>query len=166
MDTTRPNRFDIKDPSATPSTPAPSAVESDVETAEAPAVNETEPTAGDTVADAPKGKASAPRSAPAKPAEKEIDLSDYLDELAGKQIAALTKRIGELESALKGAPAPEPRAEKTAEAPAKPDQGSDRVARRQSQFISRTSSRDGNALSPEERAHRSVEELMRKRNLL
>jgi len=94
------------------------------------------------------------------------DLDEYLDEVAGKRIAELTRKIEELESRMAKPPErEEPRQARREPQKAEPPQA-EKVARRQSQFVSRTSGRDGSALSPEERATRSVEELMRKRGLL
>ena len=164
MDST--NRFDIIDPSAAPSKPADPAVEPDVETADVDAGDGA--TADSDAQPEPKAETPKPASKPASKPIEEPDLSEYLDEVAGKQITELRRQIDELKQIIRGgnaAPKAEPKPAPAAEK-ALADTRDDRVSRRQSQFISRTSSRDGNALSPEERAQRSVEELMRKRQLL
>ena len=140
------NRFDIRDPSDNVSVPADIAVEP-TETA--------------------TGEANVEKIAPATPsrnrvAEPEsVEISDYLDEVAGREISNLRKEIQELRSMVASTPKREPQREQ----PTSPPLGS-RVEHRQSQFVARTSSRDSSIVSPTDRAVRSVEELMRKRNLL
>jgi hypothetical protein len=114
----------------------------------------------------PEAEKETPADKKAKPSEAEDDLSDYLDEVAGRKIAELTKKIAALEARVSGGNTRPP--ERTVQ-PVRPEPSKstdEKVARRQSQFVARTSSRDGNALSPEERATRNVEELMRKRGLI
>lgn len=93
------------------------------------------------------------------------DLSDFLDEVAGKRIMDLQKEIANLRKLVEQRES-DGRNPVKAQADPAPAQGGDKVAKRQSQFVSRTSSREGTSLTPVERATRSVEELMRKRGLL
>jgi len=101
----------------------------------------------------------------AKEAPESEDLSDFLDEVAGKQIIDMKKEIQKLRLMVEQRESAAPKADRAPANPA-PTRVDDKVGKRQSQFVSRTSQRDGTAMSPTERATRSVEELMRKRGIL
>ena len=146
------NRLDIKDPSA--SSPSP---------ADEVAVDNDGDFEAETDVDAGEKKAT-PRPKAEDAGEPE-DLSDFLDEVAGKRIIDLQKEIANLRKLVEQRESDGRKPVKAETAPA-PAQEGDRVAKRQSQFVSRTSSREGTSLTPVERATRSVEELMRKRGLL
>lgn len=136
-----------------------------------PEVDESRDDEGEETEDETEVDAEAEKEKPAEKKAKaskeaEDDLSDYLDEVAGRKIAELTKKIAALEARLSGGATRQPE-QAVQPVRAEPSKSTDeKVARRQSQFVARTSSRDGNALSPEERATRNVEELMRKRGLI
>lgn len=150
----KPNPLDIKDPST--SVPSP---------AEEIAVDDQDDFEGDVDVDAQvEEKKATPRPKSEDAGEPE-DLSDFLDEVAGKRIMDLQKEIANLRKLVeqRESDGRKPVKAETASAPA---QNGDKVAKRQSQFVSRTSSREGTSLSPVERATRSVEELMRKRGIL
>lgn len=146
------DRLDIKDPSASAPSPA-----------EEIAVDDE----GDFEADV-DGQVDEKKATPRPKAEdagEPEDLSDFLDEVAGKRIIDLQKEIANLKKLVEQRESDGRKTVKAETAPA-PAQDGDKVAKRQSQFVSRTSSREGTSLTPVERATRSVEELMRKRGLL
>jgi hypothetical protein len=148
------SRFDIEDPLSAKAIPA-----DDV------AVDEAE----DAVEEIDEESDEAPatkRNKKVDDSNDDEDLSEYLDEVAGKRIAELTGEIAKLRKLVEERERTQPPSGTAAPAAKKNPPADDKVARRQSQFVSRASGREGSALSPVDRATRSVEELMRKRGLL